>query len=437
MIEKTAPLRRTLSLFVLCAQSALVVPILYHIWLCLSFPEKSSSHTEYHHVWEPLLPEQKQAQQPNSPVLEWINIIASKRGVAPPGIELAQEVQKDDEDYSDDTLKDLDIVLWTTEPSSWNLLKHHIIVTRRDPNFLHERLEHHNVRFRVCREDLATQNANITTNGQQHLPPCPMSMDSDKNNQSRGERFMNSHAMSKVEIWENVSSLVNFNGQELPDLLRYVSYWNDHHKRHVLLPSDEKVKISSCSDPNCPKLCTRDATSSAQEADPFRDYAKGFAGFHHAPIQWDQIDFLCKDRHYLTQPPYRNFGGACNCGGTCFTPAANQINSTWPWTSAEERNQFYPNGAAVRRRMDRACLAARNEQRPEARYACDAVQQIPSRNSSGIRGTSSAVVDGNRPPNNLTLTCPIQAAGTHHLMFIPESKLLFCVSLFVFGLPCM
>lgn len=173
-----------------------------------------------------------------------------------------------------------------------------------------------------------------------------------------------------------------------PDCSRYASWllstslvdvtrWNEklqvheslNHTRVNGLP--QRMLKTKCHAETCPKSCQ-----------------EGYL--------WDRIDNLCK-------PIYseQDFVGRCRCHTTCFTPAAVQPNSTYPWKNLSQKEEFYPpngNVGLVKR------SEGRNERKKHTykpRFQCDVNQ-------------------------NTTLPQSIRSSFQHYLFFIPEFKLIFC-----------
>jgi hypothetical protein len=481
---------RRFSLFFLCmvVLATLAVTIIYQNQLLLTISSSNDWLTQAAAaaaaaVWEPPPLPFPQERNPKGVIIKTrhspLELLIQKRGTALRSIDIMPVDRSNENDDQEHSLHDLDIILWTTL-HAWQFRKQrsNIIVTRRDEaTNLHERLE--TVRFRVCRNpndhydnsirhgSNSNSNNNSGSMTKQSVPPCPIlpprvtsSFDfynkTELFTKSSGNASSSTNEKNKtiqIEVWINTTGtiLTSFqNGEWLRGQVQYVSYWDKSQKRHVPVAPPPAPGINNknnnlgkfvnaikpiryCSDPRCPRLCTQ-LQQRRQEEKEEDDEDSG-----RVSVLWDDRDWLCKETHPVTQPPQRLFGGVCDCEATCFTPAANAIDSTWPWTGTEQRRQFYPKDEPPRLVPNHTCVVKRNRQRSRPRYACDA-PVVPVAASSAASSSSSLSGHSPKYKNNLTLTCPLQAAGMHHVLFLPEAKLVFCVSLLfiiLFIRPCI
>jgi hypothetical protein len=153
------------------------------------------------------------------------------------------------------------------------------------------------------------------------------------------------------------------------------------------------MTVTSC---RPPKKCPNSCPENRQEPDLMYPYLQ------------DPEDKICKSSHPDSIPPKRKFGGACGCGGTCYTEVAGAINSTWPWKDVAEREFFIPhwNDWATTKNISGLYQKMHFQRREQKRY----------RTYQARFGC----------PNQTSSLVPILGDFSHHLFFVPEAKLVFC-----------
>ena len=176
-----------------------------------------------------------------------------------------------------------------------------------------------------------------------------------------------------------------------------VTVWSVNDQQHIPLPYNRTTINShlTCNSPEkCPTFCPR------------RN--------RHKPSKWDERDFLCKSTDPSAIPPHRRYGGQCTCEATCFTKETGQVNSTWPWKSQSQRDQFY---------------------KPHLSKKAIARQRLRLKDGKELRKSKSfhytTRFDNahcNRPESssNIDLSLDIFSDFQHHFYFLPDAKLLFC-----------
>jgi hypothetical protein len=173
-----------------------------------------------------------------------------------------------------------------------------------------------------------------------------------------------------------------------PESLSAVTFWSEEHQQHVQFPFPSTLTPTYCHPVmSCPERCPRQP----------RDH----------PYLFDTHDRICKSTHPDATPPKRHFGGVCGCTSTCFTPEAVALNTTWPWKDEAQRALFDPywNDTFKHYTLIQSKYEALKQRRLlppysryEARFSC---------------------YEDEVPP-------PIASDFSHHLLFFPEAKLIFC-----------
>eukprot|EP00934_Nitzschia_sp_Nitz4_P008448 Nitzschia sp. Nitz4//scaffold5_size260463//239997//241394//NITZ4_001030-RA/size260463-processed-gene-0.409-mRNA-1//-1//CDS//3329555484//8438//frame0 len=166
--------------------------------------------------------------------------------------------------------------------------------------------------------------------------------------------------------------------------------WDPQLGQRVTLPftASEQLQYDYCDGDvwPCPEKCP--------ENDQLVDSAY--------PYIRDWHDGLCKSSQPEAIPPARPFGGPCGCDTTCFTPQAVKLNSTWPWESAAEREAFHP---------------------PEK----EGVMECPPEHTlSWVDSTVGTRKFDCSGTGKVSLNCDLYYDFSHHLLFFPKAKLIFC-----------
>ena len=277
------------------------------------------------------------------------------------------------------------MVLWSSVPLPRRA--NETILVRTDATMLYQRMH---ITVQLCEAapapNVRQENHFNVTPSHLLLPECPTTVST--NSQTRYDQRMHSFKWIIFEnhIGEGPEKPMTWNPKTI-----IVTYWCPTRNRYVAMRR-EVVMIAKCNDgeKRCPEYC--------QPQD-------------HVNYAWDNIDHMCKPTLAKTRPPYRPFGGACTCESTCFTPEASQLETSYPWKSHAQRDFFYPE---QRGHVDEFRL---NATKPEL-HPC-----YKERKSQSIQARYACKTDKNA---TLELTCPIHAAALHHLLFIPEFKLIYC-----------
>ena len=251
-----------------------------------------------------------------------------------------------------------EVTIWTKEP-----VKTKYIVTRKLEGTFQKIIQVH---FRTC---IPSKNGD-----------CPSTTPQEAHNESA---FIVNNASSIVLYERNEtrsSQSLWLEKRRMNSNVISLSYWSSALKRHVVFVRGKKIAVRSCSADGCPKVCLR---------------KKG-----RFPYEWDSRDLLCKS----TDPTVQRYGGFCDCRTTCYTPQANEPNSTWPWKDDSERNFFHPPGEKRFKFWEfREGIRKRKKHVYTPRFACKNASQ-----------------------SSLELPRPIFVSGENHFFFIPEAKLMFC-----------
>jgi hypothetical protein len=243
--------------------------------------------------------------------------------------------------------------------------------------------------FRQCRgrDDPATANRT------EHLDLCPFSSH-DMTNSSDSKAnplvvFVNSSDDDQGEtsyLLKNIFAVTrNCKENKQGYLILYEDRDNEGLQQHV-----GKVIC------NGKKYCPKDCSYKQQKTN---------SSF---PYLWDPSDDLCKSQNPAVLGRY---GSTCNCRYTCFTPEAiedTEAATVWPWKSWTERELYHTNNETEKlqliiqksraRMMRKGNFKDYSEYRP--RFDCqNATKKLPLH---------------------------VYAAFQHHLMFVPQAKLIFC-----------
>lgn len=284
-----------------------------------------------------------------------------------------------------------------------------MIVTRTVDGF-HEVLPA--VEFRQCIDEHSYQAAADNNSSVGALEPCPVL----QNHPTPHPIYDNETTFA---ITVDQSKLVLSKGHLRPTSQSFlaISYWDKATRQHVPFQREavpkkgftfKYLEIRHCDsnehgNNNCPDSCD---WKQQQTPSPY-------------PYFWDGEDHLCKSQNpTLLQRyrGYRNHQASCNCESVCYTQeAVDDIPQAqvWPWKSAEER----------------------------ALYHTDDPTQKAFIINEGIKGTKMRKFDeeqsvhkprfdcpSSASSNTTTKTIPLPIVGTftHHLLFNPEAKLIFC-----------
>ena len=241
-----------------------------------------------------------------------------------------------------------------------------------------------NVDFRVCRNSNSNNKVSTTT------IPCPSFLsfnDTELANMTEyRQRFEGKHF--QLLFPRGTQPRDAFLNRKL---LQAATFWSEEYQQHVRFPFRGRLTPMSCRrSTSCPDRCPRHP----------REHRYVF----------DTKDRVCKSSHPDALPPNRSFGGPCTCVTTCYTPDAVAFSTTWPWKSETERAFFAPywNDTVQYRKQILMPMAEEKQRRRmlphstyQARFSC---------------------------PEHEHEIEPPPAAGdfSHHLMFFPQAKLIFC-----------
>jgi len=157
-----------------------------------------------------------------------------------------------------------------------------------------------------------------------------------------------------------------------------VTYWNEKLQVHESLNHTRengrprRMMSHKCSGETCPRNCP-----------------EGYL--------WDPIDYLCKP----VFPEREEFSGPCKCRTTCFTPEAVQPNSTYPWKSLSQKEEFHSPHGNFELLQQKQGTEKRRKHTYKPRFQCSV-------------------------NHNTTLPQSIRSTFQHFLYYMPEHKLIFC-----------
>jgi Sulfotransferase family len=167
------------------------------------------------------------------------------------------------------------------------------------------------------------------------------------------------------------------------------------------------LQIRSCDGHDCPKNC---AVQMERRRSSY-------------PYYWDPEDYLCKSQHPEVLERYRgsskiqnNSLGGCSCATACFTPeAVDDVPAArvWPWKSAEQRAWFHNDDPTLQERIRNDEKKATKTRQFQENYSSYQPRFDCQHDELSIR------------PNH-TIPLSIYGSFQHHLMFVPEAKLIFC-----------
>lgn len=279
-----------------------------------------------------------------------------------------------------------DLYIWFKYPND-GMTTSNIRVTRRQRveeryKILYERLH---VKSLLCRD------YDDNTVGNNSLPPCP-----DSN------ILLPKGIHEEVPYQRNHDTLLSF--WRLPSSpkikaasIQAVTYWSGEHQQHIPLPYNHTTITThhTCHSPEkCPIFCPR------------KDWKN--------PDKWDSTDFLCKSTDPSVMPPIRPWGGQCSFETTCFTPEAGQLNSSWPWKSQSQRDQFYK-------------PYLNEKEKAQQRHQWDEGKQLRLKNFQyTTRFDSAHCKTKKHAATSIDLPSDIFHDFQHYFFFLPEVKLLFC-----------
>jgi hypothetical protein len=214
-----------------------------------------------------------------------------------------------------------------------------------------------------------------------------------------------------------------------------------------------QIQIKVCNDAFWNTKCPIDCTSPAEKY----------------PKLWDDTDRVCK-----STDPRLKYGGKCTCRQACSTPAANFQNSSWPWSSWEERSAFLSeddNGQydanyntriqklkRQRKQQRNKHMKQQQQQQQQQQQYINESQQLEindiDENDDGYysddmyeykirfddycshqreqqQQQQQHLIDNNNNNNNNTinnhkLSLQTFAQFKHHFMYYPKGKLMFC-----------
>ncbi|KAG7344952.1 sulfotransferase family protein [Nitzschia inconspicua] len=265
--------------------------------------------------------------------------------------------------------------------------------------------------FRQCVDEYSYQQV---TTSVMFVDPCPVAVHNNSSNNNRTSLqkhpFLDENSTFTISIKQTDLNGVVSKLQRRPTVKSFlaVSYFDKTTNRHIPFLREGKpkqglppgsVSIRNCHDDTCPNDC---AWKQQQTPSAF-------------PYFWDEEDHLCKSQNPRVKQRYQ---ASCNCATVCFTPEAVEDTpkaQIWPWKSAEQRAQYHYDDPNVKRRIDnqqKIGVKMRNFRQeysyPTPRFDCPATNYDEGRTS------------------NKTIPLPIYGSFEHHLMFIPEAKLIFC-----------
>ncbi|KAG7370239.1 sulfotransferase family protein [Nitzschia inconspicua] len=267
--------------------------------------------------------------------------------------------------------------------------------------------------FRQCVDEYSYQQE---TTSVMLLDPCPVafhnnSSSSSNNNQTSLQKhpFLDENSTFTISIKQT-----DLNGksktQRRPTVETFlaVSYFDKTTNRHIPFLREGKpkqglppgsVSIRTCRDDTCPNDCA------------WKHQQQPSSMF---PYFWDEVDHLCKSQNPRVKQRYQT---SCNCETTCFTPEAVEDSpqaQIWPRKSVEQRAQYHNDDPNVKLRIDNQRRMGKKMRKFQQEHAFPMPRfDCPSTDEKG-------------ETRNKTIPQPIYGSFEHHLMFIPEAKLIFC-----------
>ena len=273
--------------------------------------------------------------------------------------------------------------IWSTSPEAGAMPTETLFLTRvHVATDLHEAIDATNVRIQQCYDGHKPRPKSLSPT----IPPCPHHDSDDKSNDAdskvgttKKQKEPSESSQYKVFNVRAVGART-FSVHTITHTTRSDPSDQDASSPGEItriIPSTDILPGKVCRSPDfdCPKACPSN-------------------------MLWDKDDLLCKSIDPSDLPPTRRWGGACDCKRTCYTPGASSSNSTWPWTSAEEKDFFY--GQRKNESVAYACRKERKlEHLPIPRFVCSKA-------------------------GSLELQCKHLESFENHFFFIPKAKLLFC-----------